>query len=70
MLENGGRVDPSLSTVARIAAALQMPVEMLFFLAADKGELSGLDRDLAGRLAMAALDLLNEQSTPQAALPL
>lgn len=70
MLENGERVDPSLSTVSRIAAALQMPVEMLFFLAAEKGELSGLDKELAGRLAIAALDLLNEPLSPQASLPL
>ncbi len=70
MLERGGRVDPSISTVVRIAAALQMPVELLFFLAAEKGDLSGLDEDLAGRLAVAALDLLNEPRAPQAALSL
>ncbi len=70
MIENGDRVDPTLSTVSQIAAALQMPVEMLFFLAAERGELSGLDKELAGRLAIAALDLLNEPPSPQAALPL
>ncbi|OXC73829.1 hypothetical protein BSU04_34955 [Caballeronia sordidicola] len=35
-------------------------MEILFFLGAEKGELAGIDKNLAGQLAVAALDLLNE----------
>jgi transcriptional regulator with XRE-family HTH domain len=54
------RRDPPLSTIQRIAAALVMPVEILFFLGAEEGELGQLNRDLAGQLAITALELLNE----------
>jgi transcriptional regulator with XRE-family HTH domain len=59
MLENSLR-DPTLSTIEKIAQALGVPVEILFFLGAEKGELAGIDKNLAGQLAVAALDLLNE----------
>lgn len=59
MLENSQR-DPTLSTIEKIAKGLKIPVEILFFLGADKGELTGIDKGLAGQLAMTALDLLNE----------
>ena len=59
MLENSQR-DPTLSTVSKIAQALGVPVEILFFLGADKSELAGIDKGLAGQLAMTALELLNE----------
>ncbi len=65
MLENSKR-DPTLSTVRKIADGLRVPVEILFFLGADRGELLGIDKDLAGRLAMTALDLLNESESSQA----
>ena len=58
LLERGRR-DPPLSTIQRIAAALVMPVEILFFLGAEGGELGQLDRNLAGQLAITALELLN-----------
>lgn len=58
MLENSKR-DPTMSTVQDIADALGVPIEILFFLGADKGELSGINKELAGQLAMTALDLLN-----------
>ncbi|MBB1472605.1 helix-turn-helix transcriptional regulator [Luteimonas sp. MC1782] len=60
MLENSKR-DPTLSTIQSIADALRVPLEILFFLGADKGELSGINKELAGQLAMTALDLLNEE---------
>ena len=60
MLENSKR-DPTLSTLERISEALKVPVEILFFLGADKGKLSGIDRDLAGQLAVTALGLLDEK---------
>ena len=59
LLERGRR-DPPLSTIQRLAAALVMPVEILFFLGAEEGELGQLNRELAGQLAITALELLNE----------
>jgi len=67
MLEKSQR-DPTLSTVEKIALALNVPVGILFFLAADKNELSGIDKDLAGQLAMTALEFLNEPDPQQALL--
>lgn len=60
MLENSKR-DPTLSTVERVASALNVPVEILFFLGAEKGELAGINKELAGQLALTALELLDEQ---------
>ena len=68
MLENSKR-DPTLSTVQGIADALQVPLEILFFLGADKGSLSGIDRDLAGQLAMTALEMLNEKLPEHSSIP-
>lgn len=64
MLENSKR-DPTLSTVERIAAALNVPIEILFFLGAEKGELAGINRDLAGQLALTALELLDEETSDE-----
>lgn len=61
MLENSKR-DPTISTVEKIAVALDVPIEILFFLGADKGELSGIDRELAGQLALTALELLDAKT--------
>lgn len=69
MLERSKR-DPALSTLKRVANALGMPLEILFFLGAESGELTGLNKELAGQLAYAALELLNEPDTPQAQLSL
>ena len=69
MLERSKR-DPALSTLKRVANALGMPLEILFFLGAESGELTGLNRELAGQLAYAALELLNESDTSQAKLSL
>lgn len=60
MLENSKR-DPTMSTVQSIATALGVPIEILFFLGAEKGELVGIDKELAGQLALTALELLDEQ---------
>lgn len=67
MLENNKR-DPTLSTVTRIAHALQVPVGILFFLGADSGDLQGIDKSLQGDLARTALELLNEPTEHQHAL--
>ena len=61
MLENSKR-DPTISTVEKIAAALKVPVEILFFLAAEKGELAGINKELAGQLALTALERLDEKA--------
>lgn len=62
--------DPPLSTLQKIAVALNMPLEILFFLGAEVGELSGLNKELAGQLAVAALELLNEPESPKTNLSL
>jgi len=51
-----------MSTIQNIATGLGVPIEILFFLGADQGELAGIDKELAGQLALTALDLLNETS--------
>lgn len=53
--------DPTMSMVEKISLALNVPISILFLIAADKGELSGLDKALTGQLVAAALDLLSEQ---------
>jgi transcriptional regulator with XRE-family HTH domain len=67
LLERGKR-DPPLSTLQKIASGLGVPLEILFFLAAESGELTGLSRELSGQLAYAALELLNEPDSPQGKL--
>jgi hypothetical protein len=48
--------------VQKIADALHVPIEILFFLGAESGELAGIDKQLAGQLALTALGLLNEKT--------
>lgn len=60
LLENGRR-DPPISMIEKIANALQVPPNILIFLAADTNDLVGINKELAGDLARTALDLLNEQ---------
>lgn len=60
MLENNKR-DPTLSTLTKIAHALNVPIGILFFLAAEREELGTMNKDLAGDLARTALELLSEQ---------
>lgn len=67
LLERDKR-DPPISTVQRIANALGLPVELLFFLAADHSELKGISEELAGQLAILTLELLSEPEPPQASL--
>ena len=61
MLENNKR-DPTLSTLTKIAQALNIPIGILFFLASERDELTGMDKELAGELARTALELLSEPS--------
>lgn len=57
MIESGKR-EPTLASVEKIAKALDIPVPILLFLAAEKDELKGLDADTANRLSVAALELM------------
>jgi transcriptional regulator with XRE-family HTH domain len=52
--------DPTMSVVESIARSLSVPLNILFFLAADKTELSGLSEEVREKLSRAALDLLKE----------
>lgn len=67
MLENNKR-DPTLSTITKIAHALHVPVSIIFFLGAERGDLEGIDKSLQGELARTALELLNESIDDPSAL--
>lgn len=54
--------DPGISKIRDIAIALGIPVSIVFFLAAEDSELSGLDSELIGRLASTALTFVHESS--------
>ena len=49
MLENNKR-DPTLSTLTKVAQALQIPVGLLFFLASEQEDLGPIDEKTAGKL--------------------
>lgn len=57
MIESGKR-EPTLSTVQKIANELKIPVPIIFFLAAEKNELKGLDAETTRRLSAAVLDVV------------
>ena len=61
MLEDA-KSDPTMPSVKNIATALGIPLEILFFLGADKSELAALDKGLAGELAHTAFELLEEST--------
>lgn len=66
MLERNKR-DPNFSTLERIIDVLNVPMSIFVFLAADEDEISSIDRELAERLSVTALQLIktsaNECST-------
>jgi len=57
MIESGKR-KPTLLTIEKISEALQVPTPILFFLAAEKSELKGLDMETTSRLSAAVLDVV------------
>lgn len=57
MIESGKR-DPTLSSIEKIAAALGVPMPILLFLAAENGELEGIDSETSLRLSAAVLDVM------------
>ena len=69
LLEHDKR-DANVSTLEAIAQGLGIPLNLLFFLASESGELQGLPEDVRDRLSSVILRLLNEPRTTQASLPL
>lgn len=61
MIESGKR-EPSLSRIKQIAKALEVPTPILLFLAAEKGELEGLDEETAQRLSAAVLNVVRHNN--------
>lgn len=57
LLERGKR-DPAFSTVEKIAKALDVPISILVFLAADKDKLTELSPETAEKLSLLALNLI------------
>lgn len=57
MLESGKR-EPTLSTIEKVANGLGIPTPIVLFLAANKGELEGLDAETTRRLSAAVLDVV------------
>lgn len=57
LLERGKR-DPNLSTVNKLCEALGMPVSIFMFLASDANELNGISNELAEKLSLTALQLI------------
>lgn len=49
---------PTLDALEKISSALSLPLPLLVFLAAEKGELKGLDNTSVSRLSGTVLDLL------------
>lgn len=57
MIEAGKR-KPTLASLEKVAKALGVPTPILMFLAADKGELKGLDAETTRRLSAAVLAVI------------
>jgi transcriptional regulator with XRE-family HTH domain len=61
LIERGKR-DPNFSTVEKIAKALNVPMSILMFLAADTSEISDISPQLAEKLSYTALKLIEESA--------
>src|SRR5258706_11930144 len=59
LLERNKR-DPNLSTVEKISEALEVPISILLFLAADRDEITEISPELAEKLSLTALKLIGE----------
>ena len=62
LLERGSR-DPTLSTMVKVANALDLPLITLMFLGAEPGDLNGIDNNMQGDLARTALDQLGQRQS-------
>jgi transcriptional regulator with XRE-family HTH domain len=67
LLENNKR-DPILSKVDKIAQALGVPMSVLIFLAADKSEFESISSELAEKLSLLSLKLIEGKHDGEAAL--
>ena len=52
--------DPPLSTIERIATALDVPITILAFLAADADSLPGFSQELTDKISSVALSLIRK----------
>lgn len=59
LLEQGKR-DPNLSKLKEISKALQVPLSILLFLAGDKNEIESINRELAEKLSLLSLKIIEE----------
>lgn len=59
LIEQGKRT-PNLEVLETIAKALGIPLNILIFLASDKSELASVDHDLAEKLSLLALKLIEK----------
>lgn len=57
LLEQGKR-DPNISTVETLCKALNIPSSIFIFLASDVNELSGISKELAEKISLTALQLM------------
>ena len=57
MIESNKR-EPTLSTIGKIAKALEVPVPIVMFLAAEKDDLKGFDVETSSRLSIAAMNVI------------
>ncbi len=67
LLERGKR-DPNFSTVEKIASAIGIPMSVLLFVASDKREFESFSPELAEKLSLVALRLMeapgNDRTSP------
>lgn len=64
LLEKNKR-DPNISTVEKLASALEIPLSILVYLAMDGTELKGISSELAEKLAYVALNLVRTPGSEQ-----
>lgn len=67
LLEQGKR-DPNLTTVNKLCNALNIPASIFMFLASDVNELNGISTELAEKLSLTALQLI-EANTNETDVP-
>ena len=59
LLESGDR-DPNLSKLVSISESLEIPMSLLMFLSTDKQEIESINPELAEKLSLTALKLIQE----------
>lgn len=67
LLEQGKR-DPNISTINQLCVALNIPASIFMFLASDVNELNGISKELAEKISLTALQLM-EADVDEANLP-